>query len=84
MGIIYKKNIVFKATFVINWYLFGLNLLKVYITYLSFHVSLVTYHWISFYRDNMTFDQCVEEKKLPDCVFNEGSGYLLQKAHYIY
>ena len=32
----------------------------------------------------MTFDQCVEEKKLPDCVFNEGSGYLLQKAHYIY
>ena len=32
----------------------------------------------------MTFDQCVEEKKLPDCVFNEGSGYLLQKAQYIY
>jgi len=29
--------------------------------------------------DSMTFDQCVEEKKLPDCVFNEGSGYLLQK-----
>ena len=27
----------------------------------------------------MTFDQCVNERKMPECIFNEGNGYLLQK-----
>lgn len=28
---------------------------------------------------NLTFDDCVKAKKLPECVFQKGSGYLLQK-----
>ena len=27
----------------------------------------------------MTFDQCVNEKKMPECIFQEGNGYLLKK-----
>ena len=27
----------------------------------------------------MSFDDCVAEKKMPECIFNEGNGHLLKK-----